>query len=109
MLIDGFGRPPGRPTPRRAVRKRPAWAGMRGVPALVVGTPAGARAGDLWAQGMAGMGRGGMGASVADSLTGGAFSCLLVKLSTVELALKISTAAAVGGAALSLILALRRK
>jgi hypothetical protein len=94
------------PLPRR--RRRPSLApdraGMRGVSALVIGTPPGSRPGELWRQGMAGMGDG-----LLDKLAGGTIATIQGQLSKVELALKISTAAAVASFLLSVFLATRRR
>jgi hypothetical protein len=80
-----------------------AIGAMGDVGAIIVG----GRGSNLYAQGMRGMG-GGLAGPVEDLVnrsTGGALSNVQTQLSQVELALKISTAAAVGGALVAVIAA----
>ena len=89
--------------PRRGLRLRQAPAQMRGIgggfSALIVG----ARGPDAYSQGMAGMG--GVVEDLVNKSTGGALAGVQVQLGQVEFALKISTAAAIGGALVAVIAA----
>ena len=81
---------------------------MAGLSALVIGAPAGLPRGELWREGMRGMGDSSTGGWL-NNLTGGAVAGIAEKLARVETALKVSTGAAVATAALALFLALRRR
>ena len=104
MLFDAEPRVARR---RRLIRRMRPFAGMQGVAALVIGAPPAATAGELYRQGMRGMG--GMGANILQEITGGATDKIQAQLAKVELALKISTAAAVASALVSLLVAARRR
>ena len=81
--------------------------------AMVIGAPRGLGPSELWRRGMAGLEDMGdaapAGGGWLDNLTGGAASTILAKLDQVSFALKVSTAAAVGSALLSLWLSTRRR
>jgi hypothetical protein len=103
MLIGGH-----RPRRRRRPGPGASSAGMQGVAALVIGTPRRATPEQLWRQGMAGMGET-RGRSLLDRITGGGVTNIQEQLGRVELALKVSTAAAVVGMLLTAFAVLRRK
>jgi hypothetical protein len=98
---------------RIRLRRRPPARGMGGlgdVSALVISTPAGMPAGEIYREGMAGMGSVGSAlARITSTLTSGATDNIQSQLARVELALRVSTVAAVGGALLSLWAATRRR
>jgi hypothetical protein len=79
---------------------------MGAVGALVIGAPRGAPRGHLYRQGMRGMGASAR--DVLNTLTGGAVGTVEQKLGKIETALKLSTAAALISAVVSLY-SLRRK
>jgi hypothetical protein len=81
--------------------------GMGDLSALVIGAERGLPPGELWRRGMAGMGDEGGG--FLNTLTGGAVADISAKLTRVEFALKLSTAAAVASALLSFWLSTRRR
>ena len=81
-------------------------AGMGGLEALLVGAPAGLPPGELWRQGMRGMGESLVG-GWANALTGGAVANVGQQLARVEIALKVSTVAAIVSAAIGVLLAFR--
>jgi len=100
MLLDAKPRVTRR---RRLIHPRP-FAGMQGVAALVIGAPPSASPAELYRQGMRGMG-----ANILQEITGGAADRVQAQLNKVELALKISTAAAVASALVTLLVAARRR
>ncbi len=82
---------------------------MAGLSALVVGAPSGLPRGELWREGMADLGDESATGAWLNTVTGGAVADIAAKLARVETALKVSTAAALGSAALALFLAFRRR